>query len=83
MNIVKKLTLTTLRRQIFRIADEVLATGVPVEIERNGQVLLLAPEAGANKAKTLKLKRRKLIVGDAGSLHMEKTGKWREPENLA
>ena len=80
---MKKLTLTTLRQQIFQIADEVLATGVPVEIERNGQLLLLAPEATPGKVKALKLKRRKLIVGGAESLHLEKVGEWREPQNLA
>ncbi|RFC37931.1 MAG: hypothetical protein DID89_2727548582, partial [Candidatus Nitrotoga sp. CP45] len=31
---MKKLTLTTLRQQIFKIADEVLMTGQPVSIER-------------------------------------------------
>jgi len=80
---MKKLTLTTLRQQIFQIADEVLATGIPVEIKRNGRVLLLAPEVSADKGRSLKLKRRKLIVGDAESLHLEKVGEWREPENLA
>lgn len=81
--VMKKLTLTALRQQIFQIADEVLATGVPVEIERNGQLLLLSPEAKTTRVKALKLKRRKLIVGDAESLHLEKVGEWRELENLA
>ncbi|NOT99314.1 MAG: type II toxin-antitoxin system Phd/YefM family antitoxin, partial [Sideroxydans sp.] len=39
---MKKLTLTTLRQQIFQVADEVLVTGVPVSIERNGRLLLLS-----------------------------------------
>ena len=80
---MKKLTLTTLRRQIFQIADEVLVTGVPVSIERNGKTLLLSPAIQAKQTKRLKLKRRKLINGDAGSLVTEKVGEWREPQNLA
>ncbi|MDO8810912.1 MAG: hypothetical protein Q7J38_02635 [Gallionella sp.] len=80
---MKKLTLTTLRQQIFQIADEVLVTGEPVSIERNGKILLLSPAAQAKPTKHLKLKRRKLISGDAGSLSMEKVGEWRELENLA
>jgi hypothetical protein len=79
---MKKLTLTTLRQQIFQIADEVLLTGQPVSIERNGKVLLLSPAVELNKSKSLKLKRRKLITGDAESLHTAKAWEWREPENL-
>lgn len=79
---MKKLTLTTLRQQIFQIADEVLMTGQPVSIERNGKVLLLSPAVELNKSKSLKLKRRKLIRGDAESLHTEKVGEWHELENL-
>lgn len=80
---MKKLTLTTLRQQIFQIADEVLVTGVPVSIERNGKTLLLSPATPTKQAKHLKLKRRKLINGDAESLVSEKVGEWREPQNLA
>ena len=47
---MKKLTLTALRQQIFQIADEVLETGVPAVIERNGQVLLLSPKVAATGA---------------------------------
>jgi len=80
---MKKLTLTTLRQQIFQIADEVLVTGVPVRIERHGKTLLLSPAAQNKQTKNLKLKRRKLINGDAESLLTEKVGEWREPQNLA
>ena len=80
---MRKLTLTTLRQQIFQIADEVLVTGVPVSIERNGRVLLLSSATPAKPSKHLKLKRRKLINGDAESLVAVKVGEWREPQNLA
>lgn len=79
---MKKLTLTTLRQQIFQIADEVLMTGQSVSIERNGKVLLLSAAVELNKSKSLRLKRRKLITGDAESLHAAKVGEWREPQNL-
>jgi hypothetical protein len=80
---MKKLTLTTLRSQIFQIADEVLVTGVPVSIERNGKLLLLSSAMPSSQAKHFKLKRRKLINGDVQSLVTEKVGEWREPQNLA
>ena len=34
---MKKLSLTALRQNLFKVADEVLKTGQPVEIERNGK----------------------------------------------
>lgn len=80
---MKKMTLTTLRRQIFQVADEVLVTGEPVSIERNGKLLLLSSATQVKPARQLKLKRRKLINGDAESLVTEKVGEWREPHNLA
>lgn len=80
---MKKLTLTTLRQQIFQVADEVLVTGVPVSIERNGRLLLLSSASPDKPSKHLKLKRRKLINGDAESLVTEKVGEWRESQNLA
>lgn len=79
---MKKMTLTALRQQIFQVADEVLVTGVPVSIERNGRLLLLSSATQTKPAKHLKLKRRKLISGDAESLVAEKVGEWREPHNL-
>ncbi len=80
---MKKLTLTTLRQQIFQVADEVLVTGVPVSIERNGRLLLLSSASPDKPSKHLKLKRRKLINGDAESLVTEQVGEWRESQNLA
>lgn len=80
---MKKMTLTTLRQQIFQVADEVLVTGEPVSIERNGRLLLLSAATQAKPARQLKLKRRKLINGDAESLVTEQVGEWREPHNLA
>ena len=79
---MKKLTLTSLRQQIFQIADQVLLTGEPVSIERNGKVLLLSSAVQLNQSKGLKLKRRKLISGDAEALHTIKVGEWHEPQNL-
>lgn len=50
---MKTVTLTELRRNIFQIADEALATGEPVVIKRNGRRLELRaepdPEAEARR----------------------------------
>jgi hypothetical protein len=76
-----KLSITTLRQKLFQVADEVLASGVPVAIERRGKVLLLVAEA-AGGGRLAALKRRKLIRGDAADLADTRVGEWREPKNL-
>jgi hypothetical protein len=37
------LTASKLRENIYRILDEVLETGIPVEIERKGRILRILP----------------------------------------
>jgi len=37
------LSASKLRQDIYRILDEILASGVPVEIERNGRRLRIVP----------------------------------------
>jgi hypothetical protein len=36
-------TASRLRENVYRILDEVLETGVPVEIERRGKILRIGP----------------------------------------
>ena len=77
---MEKITLTKLRSDLFQVADRVLASGEPVEIERNGRTLLLMPKNLASKI--ARLQQRNLIVGDAESLADLKVGVWQEPDNL-
>ncbi len=37
------MTVTELRRNIYQVLDEVLETGQPVEVMRNGRQLLIVP----------------------------------------
>ncbi len=69
-----KYTVTTLRKQLYKVVDEVLQTGVPVEIERHGQTLLLVPAAPS--AKLTRLKRRDVIVGDPDELVSLNVAEW-------
>ena len=72
------MTLTALRKKLFRVADRVLATGAPVRIRRGARVLTLSADAGGKGAGRLaRLKRRNLIAGDASTLWKVKAGKWR------
>lgn len=40
-----KISASQLRANIYKILDEVLSTGTPVEIERHGQILKIVPPA--------------------------------------
>ena len=62
------------------VADRVIATGIPVAIERRGKTLLLAPQNA--RPKLARLKRRKLIESDSESLVDAKAGIWRERRKL-
>jgi len=88
---MQNLTLTTLRKNLFRVADQVLATGEPVIIERHGRRLALVAEsalaAGSrmHKPKLDNLPRRKLFKGNPDELAEFKVwefSEWQEPKNL-
>ncbi len=57
-----RLTASTLRQDIYRILDEVLSSGVPVEIERRGKVLRIVPPEGTSKLDSLR--RRDYLKAD-------------------
>lgn len=79
---VKKLNVTALRKQLYRVIDQVLKTGVPVEVERNGEKVVIMP-AKAATSKLANLKPRKGIAGDPDALVDLKVGEWREPRDLS
>ena len=82
MHIVKnKMSLTTLRKQLYQVVDRVLKTGVPVEIVRNGKTALIV-SGERQTSKLSRLKRRKGIIGDPDALVDIKVGTWGESNNL-
>jgi antitoxin (DNA-binding transcriptional repressor) of toxin-antitoxin stability system len=49
---MKEVTITELRRNIFQLVDEALATGEPLVVRRKGRRLILQGEAAAADAET-------------------------------
>ncbi len=49
-----RLNASTLRKNLYRILDQVLETGVPVEIERHGKVLKIVLEEPPSKLDNLR-----------------------------
>jgi hypothetical protein len=67
---------SSLRENIYRILDQVLETGVPVEIERHGKLLKIVPEEP--KSKLDNLKARPYLLADPEDLvHLDWSGEWR------
>ena len=78
---MEKLSITTLRKQLYSVIDKVLETGTQVEIERHGRTVVIAPAAPTG-SKLERLPRRRGIVGDPNELVNESVGEWGEHENL-
>lgn len=78
------LTASKLRANVYRLLDEVLETGKPLEIERNGELLVIAPKASPKKESIWdRLPRRKgFIVGDPDDLiHIDWSSEWNPDPN--
>jgi len=70
------LTASKLRANIYRILDQVLATGEPVEIERNGRIIRLVADKGPSKLDKI-IPEPDLVVGDPEELvHMDWSSEW-------
>ena len=72
----RAITLTALRANLLRVVEQVLATGVPVEIERNGRRVRLVPDAPAGKLSRLK-KGPGLKCKPGELLNMDWSSQWR------
>lgn len=64
---MKTVTPTELRGDIYRILDEILETGVPVEVVKGNRKLVIAPAERADKLRNL-MKRKGFIKGDPENL---------------
>lgn len=69
-------TASKLRANIYRMLDEVLETGQPLEIERNGKTLVIAPKEELSIWERLP-RREGFIVGDPDELiHIDWSSEW-------
>ncbi|MBM4320657.1 MAG: type II toxin-antitoxin system Phd/YefM family antitoxin [Deltaproteobacteria bacterium] len=69
---------TELRNDIYRILDDVLETGRPVEIERRGRILRIVPAVPAGGRLSSLVRRTGVMRGDPEELvHLDWTSEWR------
>ena len=70
------LTASALRENVYRILDEVLESGIAVEIERRGKILRIVP--AESPSKLARLKPRPFLASDPEDLvHLDWSGEWR------
>ncbi|MGH7897028.1 MAG: type II toxin-antitoxin system Phd/YefM family antitoxin [Candidatus Binatia bacterium] len=74
-----KITASKLRENIYKILDQVLETGAPVDIERRGRRLRIVPADAPPGRKLDRLRPRpKTIAGDPEDLvHLDWSGEWK------
>jgi len=73
-----RVTASKLRENVYRILDEAIATGVPVEVVRKGKVLKIVPDKPVSKLDRLK-KRKNVFVGDVEDIiGMDWSKEWTE-----
>ena len=72
---------TKLRQNLYRILDEILDSGIPVKINRKGEILMIIPEK--KKSRLERLTEHKTIVGDPDSIIKTNfDNEWKEKDNL-
>lgn len=74
------ITATKLRSDLYRVIDDVIKKGTPVEVELRGRKVRIVPAEPRDKLANL-VKRPGVIVGDPGRLAQVKTfdeTKWRK-----
>lgn len=66
-----------LRQNIYRLLDEVLETGVPLEIERKGRKLRIVADEAPSKLDRI-VGREDFLLGDPDDIiHMDWSDYWR------
>jgi Antitoxin Phd_YefM, type II toxin-antitoxin system len=70
-----------LRANVYRLLDEVLETGQPLEIERKGKTLVILPKENTSIWERLP-RREGAIVGDPEELiHIDWSSEWNPEPN--
>lgn len=71
------ITASRLRANVYKVLDDVLETGTPVEVERKGKRLRIVPVEPRSKLDRL-VRRPGFLKGDPESIvHMDWSDEWR------
>lgn len=71
------ITASKLRENVYAVLDQVIETGIPVEIRRKGALLRIVPDKPPSKLS--RLRKRNCVIGDPEDLvHMNWIDLWTE-----
>lgn len=73
-------TITSLRKKIYPIVDQVIKTGVPATFTKDDYILEIRVKK--KQSKLANLKTRNAIIGDPDELVNLRVWEWHEQENL-
>lgn len=72
------LTITELRSDLYKVVDQIIASGTPVEVMRNGHKIKIILADGPSKFERL-VRRKNVINGDPESIvHSDWFSEWSE-----
>jgi hypothetical protein len=77
MTKTKPYSVSRLRANLYRVIDQVLETGEPVEIERNGQRLRIVPAESAGRLAALRPHPDYLRDDPESLVHMDWSDEWK------
>ena len=70
-------SVSRLRANLYRVLDRVLETGVPIEVERNGQRLRIVPPERGTRLKNLAPHPEYLRTDPESLVHLDWSDEWR------
>jgi len=71
------ITASRLRANVYKVLDEVLETGTPIEIERRGRRLRIVPVEPSSKLSRLAARPAYLRVDAEDIVHLDWSDQWR------
>jgi PHD/YefM family antitoxin component YafN of YafNO toxin-antitoxin module len=69
-------SVSKLRSDIYRLLDQVLETGEPIEIERKGRKLKIIPERSGDRLSNLRRRDDYLKSAPESIVHLDWTEEW-------
>jgi hypothetical protein len=77
-----RISLTQLRSNLYKIVDQVIETGMPVEIERKGKILKILPDSKLSKLQHLQQHPHVINGNPDDIIDIDWLKEWREDENI-
>ncbi len=72
------ISLTKLRADLYKIVDQVIKTGIPIEIERDGKRVKIVPIQKKSKLANLKAHPGTIIGHPDDFVHLDWSSEWKD-----